>query len=123
MFKTSQTKRKKEYRTQACPACPLKSQCTATKQRIIVRGFHDDDREVMHQRAIADPSWMKLRRQVTEHPFGTIKWLMGMPRFLVRGLRKAKAELALCITGYNLKRMIVIKGVPTLLNTLRPCPA
>lgn len=123
LFKTSHTKQKKEYRTQACPSCPLKSQCTKAAQRIIVRGFHDDDREAMHQRAIADPGWMKLRREVAEHPFGTIKWLMGSPRFLVRGLRKAKAELALSITGYNLKRLIAIKGAPALLNALRPCHA
>jgi transposase len=123
LFKTSHTRQKKEYRTQACPACPLKSQCTEAKQRIIVRSFHDDDREAMHQRAMADPGWMKLRRQVAEHPFGTIKWLMGFPRFLVRGLRKAKAELALSITGYNLKRLIAIKGVPALLRALPPCPA
>jgi transposase len=123
LFKTSHTKQKKEYRTQACPSCPLKSQCTEAAQRIIVRGFHDDDREAMHQRAIADPGWMKLRREVAEHPFGTIKWLMGIPRFLVRGLLKAKAELALCITGYNLKRLIAIKGTTVLLKALRPCPA
>jgi hypothetical protein len=123
LFKTSRTKQKKEYRTQACPTCPLKSQCTKATQRIIVRSFHDDDREAMHQRAMADPSWMELRREVAEHPFATIKWLMGNPRFLVRGLRKAKAELALSITGYNLKRMIAIKGVPDLLKALSPCPA
>ncbi|MHC2335920.1 IS1182 family transposase [Bradyrhizobium sp. USDA 4454] len=123
LFKTSRTKQKKEYRTQACPSCPLKSQCTKAARRIIVRGFHDDDREAMHQRAMADPSWMKLRRQVAEHPFGTVKWLMGIPRFLLRGLRKAKAELALSITGYNIKRMIAIKGVPALLQALRPRPA
>jgi hypothetical protein len=88
-----------------------------------VRTFHEDDREAMHQRAIADPSWMKLRREVAEHPFGTIKWLMGIPRFLVRGLRKAKAEFALTVTAYNLKRLIAIKGTPALLQALRSCPA
>jgi transposase len=123
LFKTSQTKQKKEYRTQACPSCPLKSQCTKAERRVVVRSFHEDDREAMHQRALADPGWMKLRRQVAEHPFGTIKWLMGIPRFLVRGLLKAKAELALSITGYNLKRMIAIKGTPALLKALNPCAA
>lgn len=123
LFKTSHTKQKKEYRTQACPTCPLKSQCTKAARRVIVRGFHEDDREAMHQRTMADPSWMKLRRAVAEHPFGTIKWLMGVPRFLVRGLLKAKAELALSVTAYNLKRLIAIKGTSALLNALRPCPA
>lgn len=123
LFKTSQTKQKKEYRTQACPTCPLKSQCTNAARRVIVRGFHEDDREAMHQRAVADPNWMKLRRAVAEHPFGTIKWLMGLPRFLVRGLLKAKAELALSVIGYNLKRLIAIKGAPALLKALQHCPA
>jgi len=123
LFKTSQTQQKKEYRTKACPSCPLRSQCTTAAHRVIVRTFHEDDREAMHQRAMADPNWMKLRRATVEHPFGTIKWLMGMPRFLVRGLRKAKAELALSVTGYNLKRLIAIKGVPALLGALRTCPA
>jgi transposase len=123
LFKTSDTKQKKEYRTQACPSCPLKSQCTKSERRVIVRSFHEDDREAMHQRAMADPIWMKLRRDVAEHPFGTIKWLMGVPRFLVRGLRKAKSELALSVLSYNLKRLIAIKKVPALLNALRPCPA
>jgi len=123
LFKTSKTRQKKEYRTQACPTCPLKSQCSEAARRVIVRSFHEDDREAMHQRAMADPSWMKLRREVAEHPFGTLKWLMGIPRFLVRGLLKAKAELALSITGYNLKRLIEIKSVPTLLKELQPRPA
>jgi len=123
LFKTSQTKQKKEYRTQACLACPLKSQCTDAQRRVIVRGFHEDDSEAMHQRAMVDPSWMKLRREVVEHPFATIKWLMGIPRFLVRGLPKAKAELALSVTAYNLKRLIAIKGAFALIQALRSCPA
>jgi len=60
-----------------------------------VRDFYEDAREAMHRRASADPIWMKLRRETAEHPFGTMKWLMAHPRFLVKGLKKAKAELAL----------------------------
>jgi hypothetical protein len=48
---------------------------------------------------------------------------MGIPRFLVRGLRKAKSELALSVLGYNLKRMIAIKGTPALLKALQLSPA
>jgi len=49
-----------------------------------------------------------------------MKWLMGLPRFLVSGLRKAKAELALGVLSYNLKRAINILGVPALLQALEP---
>lgn len=122
-FKTSHTQKKKEYTSRACGACVLKAQCTDTARRVIVRHFYEDAREAMHQRAIADLIWMKQRRETAEHPFGTMKWLMAGARFLVRGLKKAKAELALGILTYNLKRVTNILGVPALLAALAPSPA
>lgn len=122
LFKTSHTQKKREYRSGACGTCPLKPQCTKAARRVIVRDFYEDAREAMHQRAITDPIWMKHRRETAEHPFGTMKWLMAGPRFLVKGLEKAKAELALGVLGYNLKRVINILGVPALLAALAPSP-
>jgi transposase len=119
----SHTQHKKEYWTDACEGCALKSQCTDAARRVIVRDFYEDAREAMHQRAIADPAWMKHRREMAEHPFGTMKWLMGHPRFLVRGLKKARAELALGVLSYNLKRVINILGIPALLEALQPALA
>jgi transposase len=123
LYKTSHTQKKKEYTSKACGGCPLKPQCTNTARRVIVRDFYEDSREAMHRRATDDPQWMKHRRETAEHPFGTMKWLMAYPRFLVRGLKKAKAELALGVLTYNLKRTITILGVPTLLQALQPSPA
>src|SRR5689334_8600255 len=123
LYKTSHTQRKKEYTTKACDSCLLKSQCTEAARRVIVRHFDEDTREAMHGRAIADPAWMKHRREIAEHPFGTMKWLMAHPRFLVHGLRKAKAELALGVLSYNLKRLLNILGVPALLQALQPARA
>jgi transposase len=123
LYKTSDTQNKKEYTTEACGSCPLKPQCTKAERRVIVRDFYEDAREAMHRRATADPTWMKHRREMAEHPFGTMKWLMGHPRFLLRGLLKAKSELALGVLSYNLKRVINILGVPALLERLEPSPA
>lgn len=120
--KVSHTQQKKEYWTKACGGCALKPRCTRAAKRVIVRGFHEDAREAMHRRAISNPAWMKRRREIAEHPFGTMKWLMGSPRFLVRGLRKAKAELALAVLGYNLKRAITVMSVPALLLALQLVP-
>ena len=111
------------YGTSACRDCPIKARCTKGKARRISRHFYEDDREAMHQRAIQDRRWMKLRRELVEHPFGVMKWMMGRPRFLVRGLHKAKAELALTVLAFNLKRTVSIKGVPALLDVLRLNPA
>jgi transposase len=120
LYKTSHTQKKKEYTSKACGTCALKPQCTEAARRVIVRSFYEDERQAMHLRAMADPAWMKHRRETVEHPFGTMKWLMAHPRFLVKGLRKAKAELALGVLCYNLKRVVNILGVPALLDALEP---
>lgn len=116
----SQTEQKLYYATKACAGCQLKPRCTKAANRTIVRGFYEAAKEAMHQRAMTHPAWMKRRRELVEHPFGVIKWSMGTPRFLVRGLTKAKSELALGVLGFNLKRAIAILGVPTLLAALSP---
>lgn len=120
--KNSQTDKKKEYWCDECGDCPLKAQCTKAAKRVIVRSYFEDDRQAMHQRAVADPELMRTRRCVVEHPFGTMKWMMGTPRFLVRSLKKAKSELGLTVLGYNLKAAIARLGVPEMLNALRPTP-
>ena len=121
--KMSYTQAKKEYwNGKACEECALKPQCTAAAKRTIVRSFHEDSREAMHHRAMSDCKWMKLRRSLAEHPFGTIKWMMGYPRFLVRGLVKARSELALGVLCYNLKRVINMLGTQQLLLAVRAAP-
>jgi transposase len=122
--KVSYTQAKKEYwNVKACKECALRPQCTTAAKRTIVRSFHEDAREAMHRRAMSDRKWMKLRRSLAEHPFGTMKWMMGYPRFLVRGLVKAKSELALGVLCYNLKRAISLIGVQQLILALRAAPA
>jgi transposase len=121
LLKVSQTEQKKYYAATAtaCAGCALKPRCTQAERRTLARGFYEDAKAAMHQRTVSDPSLMKLRRRLAEHPFGTIKWRMGYPRFLLRGLKKAKAELAMDVLAFNLQRAITILGVSTLLAELR----
>ena len=123
LHQSSKAAQKKYYKTAACAGCALKPQCTRGEARAVVRHFCEDDRQAMHQRAVDDPSFMKRRRELAEHPFGHIKWLLGYPRFLLRGIEKARAELALAVIAFNLKRTISILGVPALLQALRPATA
>jgi transposase/IS5 family transposase len=115
----SKTEQKTYYATQACAGCALKPSCTKAERRMIARGFYEDAKDAMHQRAAVDPALMKQRRCLAEHPFGTMKSRMGYPRFLLRGLEKAKAELALDVIAFNMKRAITIRGATTLLAELR----
>lgn len=123
VYKRSQTQKTTYYTTKACTRCALKPQCTDAEKRSLARHFHEDDMQAMHQRAIDDPSLMQRRRELAEHPFAVIKAMLGRPRFLLRGLEKAKSELALAVLGFNLKRAVTILGVPALLAALQPQPA
>lgn len=124
LFRTSQADKTRYYRTRACAGCALKAQCTTSDRgRTIARHFFEGARQAMHKRTIEDPTFMKHRRELVEHPFGIMKWMLGTPRFLVRGIKKARAELALAVIGFNLKRVINICEVKTLLEALRPSPA
>ncbi|TCP20276.1 DDE family transposase [Rhodovulum adriaticum] len=54
---------------------------------------------------------MTLRRCTVEHPFGTIKGWMGATHFLTRGITNVRAEMALNILAYNIKRMVALVGI------------
>ena len=58
----------------------------------------------------------QLRKQVVEHPFGTIKWYDGAHYFLCKGKEAVSAETALMFSGYNLRRAIRLLGVKALLR-------
>lgn len=123
LHRVHHAEKKKDYVSAACGGCALRPQCTSAARRMISRQFYEDAREAMHRRATANPAWMKQRRQLVEHPFGTMKWLMAHPRFVLRGLSKARAELGLGVLSYNLKRAINILGVTALLDALAPSSA
>jgi hypothetical protein len=58
---------------------------------------------------------MKRRREIVEHPFGTMKRWWDQGYFLMRGLPNVKAEMSLTVLAYNLKRAMKIVGVPRLI--------
>lgn len=92
-----------------CGACPLKSQCTHSKVRLVRRHLHEAALERVAQRSTAQD--MRLRRSTVEHPFGTLKYqVLEQPRFLLRGLWGAGTEMALAVLAYNMKRAISILG-------------
>lgn len=106
------------YTTDACPACPLKPQCTRGQRRFVTRHFEEDVLNEVAERSAADPTLMRRRKALVEHPFGTLKRRLDGGRFLLRGLRKVKAEMALAVTAYNLTRAINVLGVRRLCHAL-----
>jgi transposase len=111
--RSSETNPTAKYTAQArdCAGCALKPQCTTSDRRNVTRHVHEDAAQANAKRVEEHPEMMDLRRQVVEHPFGTLKYvILGNARLLLRGLQGAKGELSLGVLVYNLKRVFSMKG-------------
>jgi transposase len=107
--------------TSACEQCSLKAQCSRSPQpRRIRRWEREDVLEKMQARLARAPETLQLRRQTAEHPFGTIKGWMGYTHFLTRTLPNVRTEMSLQVLAYNIKRVINLIGVASLLKGLQP---
>ncbi len=116
---TEQGRERRTYATSACAHCALKPQCTRSSQgRRITRWTYEDLLEDMQRRVRASPEKMRLRKQLVEHPFGTIKRAWNQGYFLTKGLESVNAEMSLTVLAYNIKRAIKILGVPRMMEAL-----
>ena len=107
------------YWTKACPGCALKPQCTTDPRfHRIKRWEHEGVLERIEQRVKVNSVILKLRKQLVEHPFGTLKFWNDQRHFLMKGLEKVKAEFSLSTLAYDIKRALNILGVKGLIAAL-----
>src|SRR6202158_666850 len=102
----------------ACPACPLRSRCT-TNLRRVSRLANEAGLDRMAARLKARPEILDRRREIVEHPFGSIKQWMNQGAFLMRGLDNVRAEFSLTALVYNLRRALNILGVEAMMAAAR----
>ena len=81
--------------------------------------MHEAVVEAVQTRLDRNPQAMRVRRETVEHPFATLKMRMGATHFLCKTLPKVATEMALCVLGYNLTRVLNIVGVTTLVVAIR----
>lgn len=119
-FRTTEKGRDiKYYASSICTRCPIKAQCTRSNDgRRITRWVDEDLLEEMERRVRGEPEKMKLRKSLAEHPFGTIKHHWDQGHFLTRKLPNVRAEIALSVLAYNIKRAIKILGVQRMTEAL-----
>ena len=98
----------------ACRDCPLRARCT-NDIRSVSRLENEDALDRMAERVAARPDILDRRREIVEHPFGSIKQWMNQGTFLMRGLEKVRAEFSLTALVYNLRRALNILGVAKLM--------
>ena len=111
-------RRVRVYGTTACSKCPFfLTKCTLDKSgRKIYRGLHEKLVEEMRRRIKGDPSKVELRKELCEHPFGTMKRAFNQGYLLLKGVRKVNGEVGLTVIAYNLRRAINVLGARALIN-------
>jgi transposase len=107
------------YWSSNCKECPLKEKCTPSAQRRVTRWEHQDVLDDMQARLERSPDAMRVRRCTVEHPYGTIKAWMGSTHFLTKGLDRVKTEMSLHVLAYNLKRLMAILGIASMMDAIR----
>lgn len=104
------------YRTEECSICEFRSKCTSNKRgRIIVRRKYDDTLDEMRERMKDSIDIIKKRKELAEHPFGTIKRAFNQGYLLLKRLPKVGAEISLTMLAYDVTRVINIVGVKKLM--------
>ncbi|MCL2766863.1 MAG: IS1182 family transposase [Peptococcaceae bacterium] len=113
-------KRRNFFNKTACGKCPHLSHCTSGKTgyRTIVRGEYADIYEEADRVFNENKDLYKLRQQLVEHPFGTVKRTMDGGYYLLRRRRKVRCETALLFLGYNLKRAYNVLGFKEIMARL-----
>jgi transposase len=107
------------YWSSQCQQCPLKAQCTPSKNRRVTRWDHESVLDRVEERLDQTPDAMRIRRQTVEHTFGTIKAWMGWTHFLTRTLPKVSTEMSQHVLAYNMKRLLNILGFDGLMYAIR----
>lgn len=115
-------KQVRKYRTSECKGCPFRSRCTTNKRgRIIDRWESQEILDEIRERVKYEPEKMDLRKETSEHPFGTLKRNFNHGYFLMRGLKKVKGEFGLSVLVYDIRRALDIMGTKDLIDSLVAC--
>jgi len=108
------------YNKAACKQCPYKSSCVSGKAeyRTITRSEHANIHESADKTYALNSELYNIRKQLVEHPFGTIKRNMNGSYFLLRTLPKVRGEMALFCLAYNIKRAYNMLGFKEIMARL-----
>ena len=117
--RNGKTNRYKIYNTSKCSGCKYINKCTkSVNGRSIKRNINEDKLDKYDANYKSNSDAYKLRKALVEHPFGTIKYALGLNHVYIRGLEKVTSWAALSFLAYNLKRVINIMGTNKLIEAI-----
>lgn len=136
-----------KYRNKkACEKCPFRNKCTKSNYRevifqpkqcrVIINGWNKQDTKCCQPKRIKTNKltitkkmvsfvfhpikrFMDKRKELSEHPFGTIKRTFNGSYYLTRGKKLVEAETAMLCLAYNIRHAVKTIGVPELLKAIR----
>jgi hypothetical protein len=105
---------------EACKDCPSREAClnSKTKFRTIIRRPQNDILDRSDARYKENIGRYKLRQQIAEHVFGTVKRTMNGGYYLLRSKEKVKAETAMLFLCYNIKRTRKVLGTERMMELM-----
>jgi transposase len=112
------------YKCHGCEGCDIRAKCTKSKTgRIVKRNVDQENIDQYKERIAGEYAKEKIRERktVVEHPFGTIKMLMGKFNLLLKGKTKVQTEFDYYTAAYNLKRLIGCACVSDLVINMESC--
>ena len=117
------TKRGKKYyriaKAGLCQGCAHFGQCTTSvKGRRIMRLEQEEDREKFEAQYEASKEIYDRRKERVEHPFGHVKRNLKTDSFMLRGTEGVQAETSILATCFDLRRLMTILGISTLIEKL-----
>lgn len=110
------------YQGIECDGCPMRVQCTTSKYGRIIHHYYNQSWRDTYRRRMAGVTAKKmihLRKQMVEHPFGTIKYWMGKIPLLLRGKKKVTTEINIYSTVYNFRRLLSIESYQDIMDMIQ----
>ena len=105
----------------ACKNCKNIDKCTKNKNgyRKIVHSEYFAVQREADKLFEENKKQFKKRQEVVEHPFGTVKYYLGVPQLLLRTKKKVTSEISLLFFSYNFKRAMNILGFDGMMARLK----
>ncbi len=102
-----------------CAGCNKKSSCTTSiKGRNVYRNHNKEwnDEYKKRLKTLEAKKKIKERKTIVEHPYGTIKCMLGKIPIRLRGIEKVQIEIDIVTTAYNLRRLTNLETMENLIK-------
>ena len=108
--------------SEICAICSKKELCTNSGKGRMLRVSVNQKKILGYIESLSteeNKKFIEKRKEIVEHPFGTIKRSFGYTYFLLKGIEKVRGEFSLVCFVYNLKRVINIVGIKGLMEAIK----